>query len=129
MSKQPKQLGDLIEKAIDAEIARRLGQVSNPALRGAVEELLRDAAAEKIERAMTSRPPKPLDIAKAVQESVDELSASIKGLKKTSALNRSFQRASSNDNGGKDSDYGGKYSPPARTPSFGGKDGYDYGGK
>lgn len=130
MSNNTKVLSDLIEKTIDAEITRRLGQVGNPVLRASIEDLLRDATVEKIHTALSSRPPKALDIAAAVQQSIDDLSLTLKG--KGTALKGSFRSAKSNDNGGKH-DSGSKSSPPARlrTPpsrSYGGKGG-GYGGK
>lgn len=123
-------LAQRIEKAIDAEITRRMGTISNPVLRASVQELLRDSVSEKILLAVSSTPPKAIDIATAVEQSMTELAQSVKSLKGT-ALKGSFKTAgTTNDNGGKTSDSGAKSTPrvrPTRTYSSGGKDGY--GGK
>lgn len=114
-------ISDHIERAVNAEVARRMGTISNPVLRATIEELLRDTAYEKILAALRANPPQSLDIAKAVKESMDEISLSVRGLK--SSLNGKFKLAGRNDNGGKD-DSGSKTSP---RRSYGGKD--DSGGK
>lgn len=124
-------LAQRIEKAIDAEITRRMGTMSNPVLRASIQELLRDSVSEKILLAVSANPPKAIDIATAVGESMDELASSVKSLK-GSALKGSFKSAGSgNDNGGKTSDSGAKSTTrarPTRTYSSGGKGG-GYGGK
>lgn len=124
-------LAQRIEKAIDAEITRRMGTISNPVLRASVQDLLRDSVSEKILLAVSANPPKAIDIATAVQQSMDELGNSMKSLK-GNALKSNFKSAgTTNDNGGKTSDSGAKASPRitrvTRTYSSGGKDGY--GGK
>lgn len=124
-------LAQRIEKAIDAEITRRMGTISNPVLRNSIQELLRDSVSEKILLAVSANPPKAIDIATAVQHSMDELAQSVKSLK-GNALKGSFKSAGSgNDNGGKTSGSGAKSSPrtprATRTYSSGGKGGY--GGK
>ncbi len=124
-------LAQRIEKAIDTEITRRMGTISNPVLRSSIQELLRDSVSEKILLAVSANPPKAIDIATAVQHSMDELAQSVKSLK-GNALKGSFKSAGSgNDNGGKTSGSGAKSSPrttrATRTYSSGGKGGY--GGK
>ena len=125
-----KLLAERIEKAIDAEITRRMGTVSNPVLRASIQDLLRDSVTDRIMTAITAVPPKAIDIAAAVEQSMNELASSVKNLKGTPALKGSFKGAgTSNDNGGKTSDSGSKTpARPTRTYSSGGKGG-GYGGK
>lgn len=128
MNNNAKVLGEKIERAIDAEIARHLGQVSNAILRASIEDILRDSACEKILTALSSVPPKTIDVATAVRQSMDELAQQMKGVK-GSLKSRFSSAGSTNDNGGKN-DSGAKsssrYTPPSR--SYGGKDG-GHGGK
>lgn len=120
-----KTLVDRIEKAIDAEITRNLGSIVNPVLRASIEDLLRDAAYDKMMTALDANPPKALDVVKAVQESLEELSQSVLGLKKA-PLADNFKKA------GKEA----KPAPVKKTPtpraspsSYGGKYSRSYGGK
>lgn len=125
-------LAQRIEKAIDAEITRRLGAISNSVLRAAVHELLKDSVSEKILDAVNANPPKAIDITVAVRQSMDEVAQNIASLKGTVLKSKfkSVSSSTSNDNGGKSSS-GGKTSTrsaPTRSYSSGGKGG-GYGGK
>lgn len=131
MSNNSQLIAQRIEKAIDAEITRRMGTISNPTLRASIQELLRDSVSEKILLAVSANPPKAIDIASAVQDSMDELANSVKSLK-GSALKGNFKKAgTTNDNGGKTSDSGSKSSPrTTRTRSYSsGSKGGGWGGK
>lgn len=127
MTRNTTALAQRIEKAIDAEIERTMGTISNPVLRASIQDLLRDSVSEKIMAALSTMPPKALDISLAVRQSLDELAQGVKELKGGS-LKGSFKRSgTSNDNGGKTSSGSKTSSRPTRTYSSGGKGGY--GGK
>lgn len=125
MSNTTHLLAQRIEKAIDAEITRRLGTISNPTLRASIHELLHDSVNEKILQALSTTPPKTIDIATAVAHSMDELAGSVKALK-GSALKSRFKVARNSDNGGKTSDSGAKAAP--RSYSSGSKAGGSHDG-
>ncbi len=143
MARNAATLAQRIERAITAEIDRRMGAVSNPVLRDTIRELLADSVEDKINAALTAIPPKTIDIALLVQHSMDELASDMKGLKGNPSAKNSFRKAGTvNDNGGKTSrpalrstgnggkttDSGGKTSQPApRTYDSGSK--YGHGGK
>lgn len=130
-SSSSKVLAERIERAIDTEIARRMGTVSNPVLRASIQDLLRESVNERILVAVSSNPPKTIDIVTAVEQSMNDLASSVKSLKGSGqSLKGNFKSAgTSNDNGGKTSDSGSKTSDrPAPRTGYGGKGG-GYGGK
>lgn len=118
-----KTLAATLDKAVRAEIARSLGPIANDVLRAAIEDTLHAATCDKLTAAMTAVPPKAFDIAKAVGESMAELSQAVKGAPAT-PLKTGFKAAEKT---------------PARAPrkpvlrvdsdSYGGKGGRGYGGK
>ena len=128
MARNTTALAQRIERAIHDEITRRLGSISNPVLRASIEELLADSVQEKILAAVSAVPPRAVDIATAVQHSLDELAKDMKNLKSSGgALKGSFRSADSGSKSGS----GGKSSPRRAPPSprrdSGGK--YGHGGK
>ncbi len=130
-SNSSKILADRIERAIEMEITRRMGTVSNPVLRASIQDLLREDVNARILRALSANPPKTIDIVAAVEQSMNDLASSVKSLKGNGqSLKGNFKSAgTSDDNGGKTTDSGSKTrSRPSPTSDYGGK-GRDHGGK
>lgn len=126
-------LSGSIEQQLDTVLAARLKGISNPKLRKAIEESVREEALKKLAKIM------PGEIARAVEASIAEISKSLGGAvprRPTSPTSpSSYGGKSSPSSGGKNSSYGGKSSPPPppprpRAPSrYGGKSSPRYGGK
>lgn len=117
--------GLALEKAIEREIQQKLSGVDNSTLRSVIEETLQNKVSAEIEAALSSNPPKPVNVQKTVKDCMDAIIKSITNPQ--GSLSNSF---SSSNYGGKGGSYGGKDSdtPTPRRPSYGGKGG-GYGGK
>lgn len=116
------QLAIIISRAIESEIAAKLGSMSNPVLKKAMEEALRDEVYKNLQKGLAGQ------IKDLVGSSLDDITSSL--VKGKGKLKSSFRPAVNDDSGSKGSGSKGSSirSTPKYYPSSGSKGG-GFGGK